>query len=126
LIYVNLILQYLCAVFRRFSGRVCRRDGVHRNTGECFLGLVAAAAGLDVRSSELSPLRIRSDGSLPAHDSGPGFEALLPPSARGAYRRCVKPDPTAAAKQGQGPAGRKFRVQKKSNVRRWIWMSSVC
>lgn len=103
---------------------ICLRDGVHRNTGECFLGLVAGAFGLDVRFTPASPLRIRSDGSLPSHDSGPAFVSQLPPSARVGYRKCVVGEPSKFVARPAGGTGR--FATKISPVRRWIWDSSRC
>ena len=73
---------------------MCRRQGVHRNTGECFLKLYLDHFGISVRPSSMRLLRTRFNGVIPKHDTGlKSMNIMGDQAAIEDYNRCVYVSP---------------------------------
>lgn len=79
-----------CSIFVT-TGTVCKNQGRHRNTGECFVKLYLDHFGVSVKASAMRMLRTRYNGVIPKHDHGlinmniAGNEPAIVD-----YKRCVR------------------------------------
>lgn len=76
------------------AGTVCKNQGRHRNTGECFLKLYLDHFGVSVKPSAMRMLRTRSNGLIPRHDHGwKNMNIEGNAAAIADYNRCVYVSP---------------------------------
>jgi hypothetical protein len=72
------------------EGTICHDpNGVHRNTGECFLKLYLDNFGVAVSPSSMRLLRTRVNGVIPSHDNERAINLKGNAKAIADYKRCV-------------------------------------